>query len=206
MKRVDLFRHLEAHGCALLREGGNHTVYVNRVARKVSTVPRHRELNDELVKKICKDLEIPRPGASNYDYVVLPKPTNRHTGQNRFCDTGSAQPAAPAAAASLRPQPRGAQRAPPLGGRRQHSTRPTRPARSDLRGKSLGAVVGTPKPPAANEPGACQPPARGGVGLVPPRGGHLRMTHEPAVFVPTLASGGVYRPARGSGSGRSATT
>ena len=63
MKRVDFIRHLEAHGCALLREGGNHTVYVNRAARKVSTVPRHRELNDELAKKICKDLEIPRPGA-----------------------------------------------------------------------------------------------------------------------------------------------
>ena len=32
MKRKDLIRHLEAHGCEFLREGGNHTVYVNRAA------------------------------------------------------------------------------------------------------------------------------------------------------------------------------
>lgn len=29
MKRRDLIRHLEHHGCEFLREGGNHTVYVN---------------------------------------------------------------------------------------------------------------------------------------------------------------------------------
>jgi len=59
MKRADLVRHLERHGCALLREGGRHSVYVNRTARKTSTVPRHREINDYLARKICKDLEIP---------------------------------------------------------------------------------------------------------------------------------------------------
>jgi predicted RNA binding protein YcfA (HicA-like mRNA interferase family) len=59
MKRLDLLRHLERHGCALLREGGRHSVYVNRAARKSSTVPRHREINDYLARKICKDLEIP---------------------------------------------------------------------------------------------------------------------------------------------------
>jgi mRNA interferase HicA len=45
----------------LLREGGNHSVYVNRAAGKTSTVPRHREINDFLARKICKDLEIPKP-------------------------------------------------------------------------------------------------------------------------------------------------
>jgi mRNA interferase HicA len=58
MKRVDLVRHLEAHGCQLLREGANHSVYVNRAARKTSTVPRHREINDYLAHKICKDLDV----------------------------------------------------------------------------------------------------------------------------------------------------
>jgi len=48
MKRADLVRHLEAHGCQLLREGSNHTVYVNRAARRTSTVPRHREINEYL--------------------------------------------------------------------------------------------------------------------------------------------------------------
>ena len=56
MKRVDLVRHLERHGCEFLREGGSHTVYVNRAARKASTVPRHREINDFLARKICRDL------------------------------------------------------------------------------------------------------------------------------------------------------
>lgn len=46
MKRRDLLRHLEAHGCEFLREGGGHTVYVNRTARKASVVPRHREINE----------------------------------------------------------------------------------------------------------------------------------------------------------------
>ena len=63
MKRLDLVRHLEAHGCQLLREGANHSVYVNRAAHKTSTVPRHREINDYLVLKICKDLEVPPPRA-----------------------------------------------------------------------------------------------------------------------------------------------
>jgi mRNA interferase HicA len=52
MKRADLVRHLEAHGCQLLREGSNHTVYVNRVARRTSSVPRHREVNEYLAQKI----------------------------------------------------------------------------------------------------------------------------------------------------------
>ena len=61
MKRRDLIRHLEKHGCEFLREGGNHTVYVNRKARQATTVPRHREIFDFLAKKICKDLDIPKP-------------------------------------------------------------------------------------------------------------------------------------------------
>ena len=61
MKRLDFIRHLERHGCELLREGGSHSVYVNRSSRKSSTIPRHREIDDYLVRKICKDLEIPKP-------------------------------------------------------------------------------------------------------------------------------------------------
>ena len=61
MKRRDLIRHLERHGCEFLREGGNHTVYVNKKTRKCSTVPRHKEIIDFLARKICKDLEIPTP-------------------------------------------------------------------------------------------------------------------------------------------------
>lgn len=61
MKRTDLLRHLQQHGCVLLREGGKHSVFVNRATRKATTVPRHREINDFLAKKVCRDLEIPLP-------------------------------------------------------------------------------------------------------------------------------------------------
>ena len=61
MKRRDLIQHLEAHGCELLREGAHHSVYVNRARQKVSTVPRHREINDMLARKICRDLQVPEP-------------------------------------------------------------------------------------------------------------------------------------------------
>ena len=61
MKRVDLVRHLTAMGCELLREGARHSVHLNRNARKTSTVPRHREIDEFLARKICRDLEIPGP-------------------------------------------------------------------------------------------------------------------------------------------------
>ena len=61
MKRKDLIGHLEAHGCRFFREGGNHTVYVNRPAQTSSAIPRHREINDFLCRKICRDLQVPEP-------------------------------------------------------------------------------------------------------------------------------------------------
>ncbi len=61
MKRRDLIRHLEKQGCEMLREGGNHTVYVNRARRKSTAVPRHREVNEFLARKICRDLEVSEP-------------------------------------------------------------------------------------------------------------------------------------------------
>jgi mRNA interferase HicA len=61
MNRVDLIRHLERHGCEFLRQGGRHTVYVNRNARRSSAIPRHPEVNDFLARKICDDLQVPRP-------------------------------------------------------------------------------------------------------------------------------------------------
>jgi mRNA interferase HicA len=49
-----------SHGCRLLREGGNHSIFV-RPAGRASNAPRHVEINDDLAKKICKDLGIPPP-------------------------------------------------------------------------------------------------------------------------------------------------
>ncbi|MHB8764912.1 MAG: type II toxin-antitoxin system HicA family toxin [Deferrisomatales bacterium] len=61
MKRVDLIRHLEQEGCELLREGGSHTVYVNRRKRLATTIPRHREVNEHLARRICRDLGVEAP-------------------------------------------------------------------------------------------------------------------------------------------------
>jgi predicted RNA binding protein YcfA (HicA-like mRNA interferase family) len=62
MKRTDFIRYLLKCGCVLAREGAKHSVYLNPIAKRVSTVPRHREVNDFLAKKICADLGILFPG------------------------------------------------------------------------------------------------------------------------------------------------
>jgi mRNA interferase HicA len=61
MKLLDLVRHLGSHGCYLLRNRGKHSVYVNPANNQTSAVPRHREVNDFLARKICRDLGIPEP-------------------------------------------------------------------------------------------------------------------------------------------------
>ena len=61
MKRTDFVRHLEANGCYLLREGGKHSVFVNPANNQISAVPRHREINDFLIRKICRDLGVVEP-------------------------------------------------------------------------------------------------------------------------------------------------
>jgi mRNA interferase HicA len=61
MKRNDLLKHLKENGCELFREGSKHSVYWNPKNRLTSAVPRHREILEPVVAKICKDLDIPKP-------------------------------------------------------------------------------------------------------------------------------------------------
>ena len=61
MKRIDLIRHVESLGCRLMREGSRHSVFVNPRNNQTSTIPRHREINDFLVRKICRDLGVVAP-------------------------------------------------------------------------------------------------------------------------------------------------
>ena len=61
MKRTALLKHLKRHGCELFREGRKHSVFCNPALRLTSTVPRHTEIVDILVNKICKDLGISPP-------------------------------------------------------------------------------------------------------------------------------------------------
>ena len=54
-------RLLRANGCVLLREGGKHTVVHNPANNRTSTIPRHREIDDFLARKILRDLGVPEP-------------------------------------------------------------------------------------------------------------------------------------------------
>lgn len=61
MKRRDLVRHLEPHGCPLKRNGGIHSIIWNlRIGRR-EPVPTHSEIPDLLARKICRSLAIPPP-------------------------------------------------------------------------------------------------------------------------------------------------
>jgi len=58
MKRRDVIRYLEQSGCVLIREGARHSVFFNPRTHQTSTLPRHTEIDNFLVKKICRDLGI----------------------------------------------------------------------------------------------------------------------------------------------------
>jgi hypothetical protein len=60
MKRLDLIRHLERHGCEFLREGGSHTIYVNRPRKKRLQFLDIEKFWNSLPAK-SKDLEVPLP-------------------------------------------------------------------------------------------------------------------------------------------------
>ena len=62
MKRSTLLLHLRRHGCVLKREGANHSLWTNPAIGEVEAVPRHTEIPNKLVRKICRRLGIPEIG------------------------------------------------------------------------------------------------------------------------------------------------
>jgi predicted RNA binding protein YcfA (HicA-like mRNA interferase family) len=60
MKRKVLIKYLIENGCIFVREGAKHSVFFNPLIKKSSTIPRHKEIDDFLAKKICRDLGISR--------------------------------------------------------------------------------------------------------------------------------------------------
>ena len=56
MKRRDLIKRIEDFGCQLLRHGGKHDLYHNPITGATQPVPRHREINERLARKIIRDL------------------------------------------------------------------------------------------------------------------------------------------------------
>ncbi|AOY80613.1 type II toxin-antitoxin system HicA family toxin [Moorena producens JHB] len=56
MKRRDLIAYLEKSGCYVIRHGGKHDIYHNPNNGQTEPIPRHREINERLAKKIIKSL------------------------------------------------------------------------------------------------------------------------------------------------------
>ena len=63
MKRRDLERHLRAQGCREIDEGANHTRWAGPEGAR-SVIPRHREIDFGLARKICSQLDVPPPSGS----------------------------------------------------------------------------------------------------------------------------------------------
>lgn len=47
---------LEEAGCVLLRHGGKHDIYHNPRSGRSEPVPRHREINEMLARRIIRNL------------------------------------------------------------------------------------------------------------------------------------------------------
>jgi mRNA interferase HicA len=59
MKRNAFLKYLRENKCILVREGANHSLYMNVLNGQKSTVGRHPELSNLMCKIICKQLGIP---------------------------------------------------------------------------------------------------------------------------------------------------
>ena len=56
MKRIDLVREIESLGCVLIRHGAKHDWYRNPNTGVAQPVPRHREIKEQLARKIIRTL------------------------------------------------------------------------------------------------------------------------------------------------------
>ena len=58
MKRVELLKLLRRQGCEKIREGRRHSWWQDGKGERRSAIPRHREIDNFLARKICKDLGV----------------------------------------------------------------------------------------------------------------------------------------------------
>jgi predicted RNA binding protein YcfA (HicA-like mRNA interferase family) len=56
MKQVDLVRRILRNGAVFVRHGANHDWYQNPCTGISEAVPRHREIKEQLARKIIKNL------------------------------------------------------------------------------------------------------------------------------------------------------
>jgi mRNA interferase HicA len=58
MKRRDLLHYLRQHGCQLVREGAEHSIWENPATNRRASVPRHREIPGFTAERIFKQLGV----------------------------------------------------------------------------------------------------------------------------------------------------
>jgi len=56
MKRADVIRTIEQQGCILIRHGAKHDWYQNPSTGALQAIPRHREINEWLARRIIREL------------------------------------------------------------------------------------------------------------------------------------------------------
>ena len=59
VKRRDIIKYLEKNGFSLYREGGNHSIYINKYGVRVP-VGRHSTFDRYKANDICKEAGIPQ--------------------------------------------------------------------------------------------------------------------------------------------------
>ena len=73
MKRRDLLQHLNQHGCRLVREGGEHSIWENPATNRRTSIPRHREIPEFTAVYRRKNLQ-----AAGRSRAVIGSFTKRH--------------------------------------------------------------------------------------------------------------------------------
>nr|AGS51963.1 hypothetical protein [uncultured bacterium contig00003] len=58
MKRNEFIKILAENGIVFFRSGSKHDIYRHNITGKKTTVPRHGEIDNKLVKEILKELRI----------------------------------------------------------------------------------------------------------------------------------------------------
>ena len=61
MKRRALLAHLQEHGCAPVREGGSHSIWIQPPTGRKEAIPHHKEVKKPLARSICCNLSEPVP-------------------------------------------------------------------------------------------------------------------------------------------------
>jgi predicted RNA binding protein YcfA (HicA-like mRNA interferase family) len=61
MKRNKFIKYLNENNCGFVKHGGRHDKYMNHVNGNRTSIPRHNDIDEDLCRLICKQLEIPEP-------------------------------------------------------------------------------------------------------------------------------------------------